>query len=184
MRWCQYTCQLVNARLAGLWSFIARQNEWVPESMWSGRSWKNYWPTLTGKDFLWMCKGGMDVVTALMVKPGEQPCVVSLVDDTDFLNAAVSVGAMLMCTAAVLPIEKDVVAIYAWDGIMSGLKGNRKIGKRIIAGTFYIVRIVGDELRSLTNDDVEKYCYRFWKIRSYDDQEVMDSWLDDLWLAD
>ena len=124
------------------------------------------------------------MVTALMVKPGEQPCVVPLVNDGDYLNAVVSIGATLMCTAAAIPIEKDVVAIYAWDGVMAGLKGNRKIGKRIIAGTFYVVRIIGGELRSLTDDDVEKYCYRFRKIRDYDDKEVMDSWFDDLWLAD
>ena len=124
------------------------------------------------------------MVTALMVKPGEKPCVVSLLDDGDYLNAVVSIGATLMCTAAVLPIEKDVVAIYAWEGVMAGLKGNRKIGKRIIAGTFYVVRIMDGELLPLTKEDVARFCYRFREIRDYGDQEVMDSWFDDLWLAD
>ncbi len=124
------------------------------------------------------------MVTALMVKPGEQPCVASLVDDGDYLNAAVSIGATLMCTAAVLPIEKDVVAIYAWDGVMAGLRGNRKVGKRIIAGTFYVVRIVGGELRSLTEEEMERFSYRFRRIRYYDDDEVMSSWFDGIWPAD
>ena len=124
------------------------------------------------------------MVTALMVKPGEKPCVVSLLDDGDYLNAVVSIGATLMCTAAVLPIEKDVVAIYAWEGVMAGLKGNRKIGKRIIAGTFYVVRIMDGELLPLTKEDVARFSYRFREIRDYGDQEVMDSWFDDLWLAD
>ena len=124
------------------------------------------------------------MVTALMVKPGEKPCVVRLQDDRDFLNAAVSIGAVLMCTAAVLPIEKDIVAIYAWDGIMAGLRGNRKVGKRIIAGTFYVVRIVGGELQSLTEEELEKFNYRFRRIRDYDDDEVIDSWFDGIWLAD
>ena len=88
-----------------------------------------------------------------------------------------------MCSAAVLPIEKDVVAIYAWDGVMAGLKGNRKVGKRIIAGAFYVVRIVGGQLASLTEDEISKYSYRFRKIQEYDDSTVMDSWFDDLWLA-
>ena len=78
------------------------------------------------------------MIDALVVKPGEQACVTAVLDDTDYLNALVSIGATLMCTAAVLPIEKDVVAIYAWEGVMAGLKGNRKIGKRIVAGTFYV----------------------------------------------
>ena len=90
------------------------------------------------------------MVTALMVKPGEKPCVVSLLDDEDYLNAVVSIDATLMCTAAVLPIEKDVVVIYAWEGIMAGLKGNRKVGKRIIAGTFYVVRVIDGDLRPLS----------------------------------
>lgn len=124
------------------------------------------------------------MVTALMVKPGEQPCIVSLLDDSDYLNAAVSIGATLMCTAAVLPIEKDVVAIYTWDGVVNGLRGNRKVGKRIIAGTFYVVRIVNGELRSLTEEEIARFSYRFRKIQQYDDDEVIDSWFDGLWLAD
>ena len=124
------------------------------------------------------------MVTALMVKPGEKPCVVRLQDDRDFLNAAVSIGAVLMCTAAVLPVEKDIVAIYAWDGVMAGLRGNRKVGKRIIAGTFYVVRVVGGELRSLTEEEMERFSYRFRKIRYYDDDEVIDSWFDGIWPAD
>lgn len=124
------------------------------------------------------------MVTALMVKPGEKPCVVSLLEDGDYLNAVVSIGATLMCTAAVLPIEKNVAAIYAWEGVMAGLKGNRKVGKRIIAGTFYVVRIMDGELLHLTKEDVARFSYRFREIRDYGDQEVMDSWFDDLWLAD
>lgn len=123
------------------------------------------------------------MIKALMVKPEEKPHVVSLVDDGDYLDAAVSIGATLMCSAAVLPIEKDVVAIYAWEGVMAGLKGNRKIGKRIVAGTFYVVRVVGGKLCSLTEDDIAKYSYRLRKIRQYSDSEVMDSWFDDLWPA-
>ena len=124
------------------------------------------------------------MIKALMVRPGEKPCKVSLVDNNCFMNAMVSVGATLMCSAAVLPIEKDVVAIYAYEGVMSGLKGNRKVGKRIIAGTFYVVRIVDGQLVSLTEDEISKYRHRFRKVQEYTDTQVMDSWFDDLWLAD
>ena len=123
------------------------------------------------------------MVTALMVKPGEKPCVVPLVDDSCFLNAIVSIGSTLMCSAAVLPVEKDVVAIYAYEGVMSGLKSNRKVGKRIIAGTFYVVRIVNGQLVSLAEEEISKYSYRFRRIQEYSDTEVIDSWFDDLWLA-
>ena len=124
------------------------------------------------------------MVTALMVKPGEKPCVVSLLDDEDYLNAVVSIGDTLMCTAAVLPMEKDVVVIYAWEGVMAGLKGNCKVGKRIIAGTFYVVRVIDGELRPLSEKDIASFSCRFREIQEYGDQEVMYSWFDDLWLAD
>lgn len=118
-------------------------------------------------------------MTALMVKPGEKPCVVDLCGDTDFLNAVVSIGATIMCTAAVHPVKKDIVAIYAWDGVMAGLRGNRKIGKRIMAGTFYIARVQDGHLCSLTQKDVTKYALRFQEIEEYSDEMVMDSWLDE-----
>lgn len=120
------------------------------------------------------------MVTALMVKPGEQPCMCQLVDDGDYLDCAVSVGDNLMCSATSLKLEKGVVAIHAWEGVSLGRKGNRKIGKRIIAGTFYIVRVRDGHLQSLTEKDIVKYTLRFWEIEEYTDDETIDSWLDGL----
>lgn len=124
------------------------------------------------------------MVTALMVKPGEQPCVTQIRDDRDFLNCAVSIGANTMCTAVAIPVERGIVAIYAWEGVFAGLHGNQKIGKRIIPGTFYIVGEMDGDLYPLSEEDIDKYCYRFRKVRCFTDDEVIDSWFDGLWLAD
>ena len=124
------------------------------------------------------------MITALMVKPGEQPCVTQVLDDREFLNCAVSLGADFLCTAAAVPVERGIVAIYAWEGVMAGLPGNRKVGKRILAGTFYIVREIDGELYSLMPDDIAKLSFRFRKIRSFTDDEVINSWFDGLWAAD
>lgn len=123
------------------------------------------------------------MVTALMVKPGEQPCVTEIKDDRDFLNCAVSYGADMLCTAAAVPVEKGIVAIYAWEGVMAGLPGNRKVGKRILAGTIYIVREIDGDLYSLTPDDIARLSFQFRNIREYTDDEVIDSWFDGLFLA-
>lgn len=123
------------------------------------------------------------MVTALMVKPGEQPCICQLVDDGNYLDAAVSIGDNMICSAASLKLEKEVAAIYAWEGVSLGRKGNRKIGKRIIAGTFYVVRIRDGYLRSLTEEDIVKYTLRFREAEDYTDDEVIDSWFDGLFLA-
>lgn len=123
------------------------------------------------------------MVTALMVKPGEQPCVTEICDDRDFLNCAVSIGANAMCTADTVSVERGIVAIYAWEGVMAGLPGNRKVGKRILAGTFYIVREVNGYLYSLLPDDIARLSFRFRKIKEYSDDDVINSWFDGLWLA-
>ena len=123
------------------------------------------------------------MITALMVKPGEQPCVTQILDDRDFLNCAVSYGAVMPCTAAAVSVERGIVAIYAWEGVTAGLPGNRKVGKRILAGTFYIVKENRGDLVSLTPDDIARLSFRFQKIKKYTDDEVVDSWFDGLWLA-
>lgn len=123
------------------------------------------------------------MVTALMIRPGEQPCVSQILDDADFLNAAVSYGADMLCTAAAVPVERGIIAIYAWEGVMAGLPGNRKVGKRILAATFYIVREINGDLYSLDEDDVARLSFQFRKIREYTDDEVIDSWFDGLYLA-
>lgn len=123
------------------------------------------------------------MVTALMVKPGEQPCVTQIRDDRDFLNCAVSIGANAVCTAAAISVERGIVAIYAWEGVFAGLCGNRKVGKRILAGTFYIVREIDGDLYSLTDADIARLSYRFRNARRFADDEVIDSWFDGLFLA-
>lgn len=123
------------------------------------------------------------MVIALMVKPGEKPCVTQILDDRDFLNCAVSYGAVMPCTAAAVSVERGIVAIYAWEGVMAGLPGNRKVGKRILAGTFYIVREISGNLYSLTPDDISRLSFRFRKIKEYSDDDVINSWFDGLWLA-
>lgn len=123
------------------------------------------------------------MINALMVKPGEQPCVAEIVDDVDFLNAAVSRGADMLCTAAAVPVERGIVAIYAWEGVMAGLPGNRKVGKRILAGTFYIVRELDGDLYSLLPDDIARLSFQFRKIKKYTNDQVIDSWFDGLYLA-
>lgn len=123
------------------------------------------------------------MITALMVKPGEIPHVAQIHTDRLSLDNAVSAGADFPCSAALLPVAKGIVALYAYEGVRAGLPGNRKVGKRILAGTFYIVREADGELLPLTVADIAKYSYRFRNARKYSDDEVIDSWYDGIWPA-
>ena len=69
------------------------------------------------------------------------------------------------------------------EGVFAGLCGNRKVGKRILAGTFYIVREIDGDLYSLTDADIARLSYRFRNARRFADDKVIDSWFDGLFLA-
>ena len=118
-----------------------------------------------------------------MLKPGEIPHVTQIRADGASLDQAVSTGADFMCSAALLPVSRGIVAVYAYEGVSSGLPGNRKVGKRILAGTFYIVREAGGKLLPLTVADIAKYSYKFRKTGNFTDEEVIDSWFDGIWPA-
>lgn len=123
------------------------------------------------------------MVTALMFRPGETPQLVQLLDDGSYLDSAVSIGSELRCTARALRVAKGVAAIYAEEGLTFDLIPNRKVGKRIIPGTFYIVGETDGNLRPLTLEEIAKYATRYWDPETYTEEETIDSWFDGLYLA-
>ena len=57
---------------------------------------------------------------------------------------------------------------------MRNLQANRRIGVDIIAGTFFIARDDGSEyLKSLTDEQIEKYMERFNEIEHIEQEEMM-----------
>ena len=55
---------------------------------------------------------------------------------------------------------------------MLNLNGNRKVGKTIIAGTFFVVGVKNGVIASLTKENQDKYYKGFEKIEIYSDSEV------------
>ena len=121
------------------------------------------------------------MITALMFNPGEHPQLVHLLDNGPYLNQLVSIGSDLRCTARDMYVGKGVLAVYAEEGITFGLLPNRKVGKRIMAGTFYIVGEKDGNLRSLTLEEIIKYGKRHWDPEDYTEDEVINSWFDGLY---
>lgn len=123
------------------------------------------------------------LIDALVVKPMEIPCITQLCTDSKYLDAAVSVGANVECSATVLELSNGIGILYAWDAPALGLLGNRKIGKRIIPGVFYVVRYKNGELFSLTPKDIAKYTYKFQVPQIFTHDEMVASWFDGLFCA-
>lgn len=58
------------------------------------------------------------------------------------------------------------------EGKLCGLEGNRRIGNSIIAGSFFVVGVDGEDFRSLTDEETEKYLNRFSEPEEISEEEV------------
>lgn len=123
-------------------------------------------------------------ITALMVAPGEHPVVTTLCCCKQFLDLAVSFGAGDPCKATFMPLTDDVGILYNREAIFYRLKGNRRIGKQILAGVFYVVGMQDGKLASLSDKRISQYEIALWEPESYTEAEVdeafFDSWIDEL----
>ena len=114
----------------------------------------------------------MKPIRTLMVAPGELPTVKELLPTTEAFIQAISVGSQELGKLKKKKIDKDVYIIYNSIAPLS-LEGNRKVAKKIICGTFYVITIKKGLPCSLTNNEIEKYTERFFEIESYDDWDVI-----------
>ena len=78
-------------------------------------------------------------IKVLMVAPGEHPREVVLKNNLDALQKAVSIGCDYQGLIEVISLEKGVCIICNEEGKLLGLEGNRRLGRDIIAGVFYVV---------------------------------------------
>ena len=67
-----------------------------------------------------------------------------------------------------------IIIICNEEGKLQGLKGNRHLdnGTSIIAGTFFIVGDGGEDFRSLTDEETEKYLHKYVQPEEISDEEV------------
>lgn len=111
-------------------------------------------------------------IQAMMVWPGEHPCTTYLLDDRRFLDFAVGLGSDFGGEAAVMKLSDTAAALYNSEGLISELRGNRKVGSKLLAGVFYVVGIDGEELVDLPFKEMEQYYERFWKPECYTEADV------------
>ena len=117
------------------------------------------------------------MVTALMIKPLEHPVIAQLCDNRTYLDHAVRIGSDTECSATASHITMEIAVIYAQD---ISLQANRKIGKRLLCGAFYIVGVNTGKLRSLTDEEVVTYTLLFWEPEFFTEDEVIEAWVDNL----
>ena len=115
-------------------------------------------------------------IQSLMIAPNAHPQPVTLSNDLDSLQKAVSIGAPEQGLIEFVYPEDNVSILCNEEGKLIGLEPNRRLGKDILCGVFYIV--AEDEegnLVSLTSAQMDKYSAMFWHLDSIDDSEIADS---------
>ena len=112
-------------------------------------------------------------ITVLMVAPGKHPVVTTLENGLDALQKAVSIGADYQGLIELVEIEPGVCILCNEEGKLIGLEGNRRIGKDIIVGVFYVLGENGrGGLCSLDKELLDKYMEHFWAIEHYTQADV------------
>ena len=102
-------------------------------------------------------------IKALKVEPYKHPYVVELNNDLDSLQKAVSIGAPEQGLIEFVYLEDNVSILCNEEGKLVGLLPNRRLGKDIICGVFYVVAEDDEgDLISLTKAQQEHYCKMFW----------------------
>ena len=112
-------------------------------------------------------------IRTLMVEPMESPKLVTLQNDLDSLQKAVSIGAPDQGLIEFVHLEDNVSVLCNEEGKLIGLAPNRRLGDDILCGVFYIVAEDEEgELVSLTPEQVENYSEFFGTFESIPAEEV------------
>ena len=112
-------------------------------------------------------------IKALKVEPCKHPYVVELNNDLDSLQKAVSIGAPEQGLVEFVYLEDNVSVLCNEEGKLIGLEPNRRLGKDIICGVFYVVAEDDEgDLISLSKVQQEHYSKMFWTPDVIDKDEV------------
>ena len=122
----------------------------------------------------------MELVTALMIEPERKPCITQLCCDSEYLRYALDIKPECECSVDTLVLENDIAILYVPDSIFYGMKPNRKIGRKIITGTFYVVKVRNEELCSLTESEIVRYSLRFRETELWNDEDALDAFFGEL----
>lgn len=115
-------------------------------------------------------------IIALKIAPYSYPQVVEMQATKQALLSALNEGADVEGEIEMQKLEPHVYAVYNSLRCMTGLDGNRRLGKDIIEGTFYIIATDNqDRPCSMSEEKIKKYAFRFWDVEVFDDMELIDA---------
>ncbi|PWL55837.1 MAG: hypothetical protein DBY38_00665 [Clostridium cadaveris] len=115
----------------------------------------------------------------LIVQPQIRPYVAEIEEGLKPMQEIVG-GSIEM-----VDLDENTSLVCNEEGKIIGLEGNRRIGRDIIAGTFFLCGFNEDgESISLTDEQISKYYERFREPEYYCQEEVEDSAFIDIYVPD
>ena len=106
-------------------------------------------------------------ITVLKVEPMKKPELVTIKNELEDLQDAVSIGADYRGLIEGVGIEPGVDFMLNDEGKMIGLPPNRYFADDILCGVFYVVGVDGEHFCSLAQDKIEKYSKMFEKAHAF-----------------
>lgn len=112
-------------------------------------------------------------IKVLKIAPGVHPEVVTLRNDLTSLQDALSIGAEYRGLIEIINLDPDTCLIANEEGKLIGLTPNRRIGKDILCGVFYIAgQDKRGNLTSITDSALQRYSALFHNIEKIPAEEV------------
>ena len=114
-------------------------------------------------------------IRVLKVEPGKEPTLAMLDNNLDDLQKAVSIGAPSQGLIEIITLEEDVCILCNEEGKLIGLEPNRRLGKDILVGVFYVT---GQDncgnLTTLSEAKMQKYAKLFEEpCNDITDEDIM-----------
>ena len=114
-----------------------------------------------------------NIIRVLMVAPHEPPEVTYLENKLEVLQTAVSIGADYRGLIEIVGLSEDTCIVCHEEGKLIGLPPNRRLGRDILCGVFYIAGQNKDgDLTSLTEAQIATYTNRFAEPEDIPEHEV------------
>ena len=109
------------------------------------------------------------MLRVLMVEPHESPYELFITDQLDDLQE--TVGGLI----EVISNGDGTLLVCNEESKLNGMDGNRRLNGDVIAGPFFVVGEDGENFRSLTDEEMQKYMQRFKEIEDISPEEVQSN---------
>ena len=116
------------------------------------------------------------MIRVLKVEPGKLPKVVELENNLIALQEAVSIGADYRGLIEIVSLDNKTCLLMNEEGKLLSLEPNRRWGKDILCGVFYVVgQNKNGDLCSLDDAAIEKYAQHFMVPDTFTEGEVEET---------